>query len=150
MSTLNGESLPAARSADAVDLTGRLIDARCLVFSGTECTQGDARAIVTATGSHTELGRIAALTIRTSRADSPLERIEADGTVAVHTKGAPESVLPCCTSISAEDGKGIRELTAADRTRLASVADGYAAQGLRLLAIARRVADPRRPRRPHA
>ena len=336
LSTLNGESLPAARSADAQDVTGRLIDARCLVFSGTECTQGEARAVVTATGSHTELGRIAALTTRSSRADSPLERqikrvawliaivaagagivfipvgmlaglgwaaaatfaiglivanvpegllptitlalavgvrdlarhgavvkrlsavetlgsttvictdktgtltqnrmsilklwlptaevdleaneaplaaaelgalasagaactsaelatgpetkatgdptelallelartlgvshsaqergiarqatfhfdphlrrmstidIEADGTLAVHTKGAPESVLPCCTKISSEDGGGERELTAGDRARLASVADGYASQGLRLLAIARRVAD---------
>jgi P-type E1-E2 ATPase len=44
------------------------------VFSGTACIEGEVRAVVTATGALTELGRIAALTQRTGRADSPLER----------------------------------------------------------------------------
>ncbi len=74
LSTLTGESLPAARSADLVDTTGPVLEARNLVFSGTTCTEGEARALVTATGMRTELGRIAALTQRTARADSPLER----------------------------------------------------------------------------
>ena len=73
MSTLTGESLPAARSAGAANVKGSLLDARCLVFSGTTCTEGEARAIVTATADHTELGRIAALTSRATRAESPLE-----------------------------------------------------------------------------
>jgi P-type E1-E2 ATPase len=51
-----------------------VLAARDLVFSGTACTQGEARTLVTATGMHTELGRIAALSQRTVRADSPLER----------------------------------------------------------------------------
>jgi magnesium-transporting ATPase (P-type) len=51
-----------------------MLQAHNLVFSGTACTEGEARAVVTATGAHTELGRIAALTQRTTRADSPLER----------------------------------------------------------------------------
>ena len=51
-----------------------MLQARELVFSGTACIEGEARAVVTATGAHTELGRIAALTQRTGRADSPLER----------------------------------------------------------------------------
>jgi magnesium-transporting ATPase (P-type) len=74
LSTLTGESLPATRSADLVDTTGPVLEARDLVFSGTTCTEGEARALVTATGMRTELGRIAALTQRTARADSPLER----------------------------------------------------------------------------
>jgi calcium-translocating P-type ATPase len=74
LSTLTGESLPAARSADLVDTRGPLLDARDLVFSGTTCTEGEARALVTTTGMHTELGRIAALSQRTTREDSPLER----------------------------------------------------------------------------
>ncbi len=342
MSTLTGESLPAARSAEAANVKGRVLDARCLVFSGTACTEGDARALVTGTGDHTELGRIAALTSRTSRVDSPLERQikrvawliamvavgagalflpagvlaglgwsaaatfaiglivanvpegllptitlamavgvrdlarrgavvkrlsavetlgsttvictdktgtltqnrmrvlrvwlpyrevsleaqepvaasaglrllastaavctsaelaigtdshdigdptelalldlarrletpvpassrdssrrltfhfdphllrmstvdeEPDGTLAVHTKGAPESVLPCCTRISAEAG-GECELTAADLRRISALVDDYAAQGLRLLAIARRPVTDALDRRP--
>jgi magnesium-transporting ATPase (P-type) len=44
LSTLTGESLPATRSADLVDTTGPVLEARDLVFSGTTCTQGEARA----------------------------------------------------------------------------------------------------------
>ncbi|MGW4213628.1 cation-translocating P-type ATPase [Lentzea sp. NPDC004789] len=74
LSTLNGESLPAYRSADLTDATGPLLDARDLVFSGTNCTGGEARAVVFATGMRTELGRIAALSQRSGRDESPLER----------------------------------------------------------------------------
>ena len=44
-----------------------------MIFSGTACTGGEAEALVTATGMHTELGRIAALSQRAGRSDSPLE-----------------------------------------------------------------------------
>jgi len=74
LSTLTGESLPAARSADQLDISGPLLQAHELVFSGTACIEGEARAVVIATGAHTELGRIAALSQRTGRTDSPLER----------------------------------------------------------------------------
>ncbi|WP_262060762.1 HAD-IC family P-type ATPase [Streptomyces sp. STR69] len=50
-----------------------LLQARDVLFSGTVCTGGGALAVVTATGMHTELGRIAALTARVTREDSPLE-----------------------------------------------------------------------------
>ena len=74
LSTLTGESAPVARSAETPDVSGPLLEARDVVFSGTVCTGGEARAVVTATGMHTELGRIAALTQRVEREDSPLER----------------------------------------------------------------------------
>jgi magnesium-transporting ATPase (P-type) len=44
-----------------------------VVFSGTACTGGEAQAVVTATGMGTELGRIAALSQRVGRDESPLE-----------------------------------------------------------------------------
>jgi calcium-translocating P-type ATPase len=74
LSALTGESLPAYRSAELTDVDGPVLDARDLLFSGTSCTGGDARAVVFATGMHTELGRIAALSQRVGREDSPLER----------------------------------------------------------------------------
>ncbi|MGI8334288.1 cation-translocating P-type ATPase [Actinomadura scrupuli] len=74
LSTLNGESMPAYRSAEFVDTTGPLLDARDLLFSGTSCTGGEAKVLVFATGMRTELGRIAALSQRVGREDSPLER----------------------------------------------------------------------------
>jgi calcium-translocating P-type ATPase len=74
LSTLTGESQPVYRSADLRDTTGPLVEARDLVFSGTTCLGGEAKALVVATGMQTELGRIAALTERVEDEPSPLER----------------------------------------------------------------------------
>ncbi len=74
MSTLTGDSRPFFRSAEFADTTGPLLEARELVFSGTTCVGGEARALVVATGMQTELGRIAALSQRVEIEPSPLER----------------------------------------------------------------------------
>ncbi|MFF1511246.1 HAD-IC family P-type ATPase [Streptomyces sp. NPDC058326] len=74
LSMLTGESVPAERVATAGLLGAPLLDEPNLVFSGTTCVEGQARAVVFATGHHTELGRIAALSQRTRREASPLER----------------------------------------------------------------------------
>jgi len=77
MSALTGESQPAARSAGDTGDTGTQgspIQAPNLVFSGTVCLGGQARALVYATGMRTELGRIAALSQRVGREESPLEK----------------------------------------------------------------------------
>ena len=74
VSTLTGESLPALREADPFDTHGPLLEARDVVFSGTNCTQGEATAVVFNTGMHTELGRIAALSQRVGHDESPLEK----------------------------------------------------------------------------
>ncbi|WP_406830610.1 cation-transporting P-type ATPase [Pedococcus sp. KACC 23699] len=73
LSTLTGESLPLLREADPFDTRGPILEARDLVFSGTNCTEGEATAVVFNTGMHTELGRIAALSQRVGHEDSPLE-----------------------------------------------------------------------------
>ncbi len=74
MSALNGESVPAARSAGMVDVNVPLLSAHELVFSGTNCTGGEARGVAFATGMATEIGRIAALSERIKPDPSPLER----------------------------------------------------------------------------
>jgi calcium-translocating P-type ATPase len=73
LSTLSGESSPVLRAADLIDAGVPRLEARDLVFSGTTCTEGEARAVVFATGMATELGRIAALSERVEREESPLE-----------------------------------------------------------------------------
>ncbi|MFC9552542.1 cation-translocating P-type ATPase [Rhodococcus sp. NPDC056960] len=73
LATLTGESVPVYRSAELVDTHVPLLNARDLVFSGTTCTEGDARAVVFATGMRTELGRIASLSERVEQEESPLE-----------------------------------------------------------------------------
>ncbi|MFI1994529.1 cation-translocating P-type ATPase [Actinoplanes sp. NPDC020271] len=74
LSALNGESVPAIRAADSEPVPGPLLEARELVFSGTSCTAGQGHAVVTHTGMHTEIGRIAALSQRGHLEPSPLER----------------------------------------------------------------------------
>jgi len=74
LSALTGESVPVYRSAELLDTDGPLVFSRDLVFSGTMVTGGAARSVVTATGMHTELGRIAALSQRVRREQSPLEQ----------------------------------------------------------------------------
>ena len=73
MSALTGESAPALRSASDLDVDVPLLTARDLVFSGTNCTGGEAQGVVFATGMATELGRIAALSERVTQDPSPLE-----------------------------------------------------------------------------
>ncbi|HEY1347879.1 MAG TPA: HAD-IC family P-type ATPase, partial [Streptosporangiaceae bacterium] len=74
MSTLTGESLPVSRYASAQDIHVPLLHARELLFTGTTCIAGTATGVVFATGALTELGRIAALSQRVRREESPLER----------------------------------------------------------------------------
>jgi calcium-translocating P-type ATPase len=96
MSALTGESVPVTRSAGDVDGTVPLLQARDAVFSGTECTGGEAQALVTATGMRTELGRIAALSQRAGREESPLEHQvrRAARLIALVAVGAGIAFLP--------------------------------------------------------
>ncbi|HSC27430.1 MAG TPA: cation-translocating P-type ATPase [Vicinamibacterales bacterium] len=74
-SSLTGESTPIEKHAGRMDLTGTpLADRANMLFLGTEVASGKARALVVATGSRTELGRIAALIGTAEREPTPLER----------------------------------------------------------------------------
>jgi Ca2+-transporting ATPase len=81
---LTGESLPVAKSlAPLPDATG-LADRCNMVYSGTHVTAGRARAVVVATGTHTEVGAIAGLTERAEEPKTPLEqRLEQFGRALV-------------------------------------------------------------------
>jgi magnesium-transporting ATPase (P-type) len=71
---LTGESVPVAKRVAAVAEATGLADRQCMVYSGTLVTAGRARALVVATGVHTEVGRIAGLTERAEEPKTPLER----------------------------------------------------------------------------
>ncbi|MGZ4489708.1 MAG: cation-translocating P-type ATPase [Nocardioidaceae bacterium] len=74
ISTLTGESATVSRTSDPVPKAVPHLEAADLLFSGTSCTSGTCRAVVFATGDHTELGRIAALSQAGPPTASPLER----------------------------------------------------------------------------
>ena len=71
---LTGESVPVAKAlAPLPDATG-LADRHNMVYSGTHVVAGRARALVVATGRHTEVGRIAGLTEGADEPPTPLEQ----------------------------------------------------------------------------
>ena len=65
---------------------------------------------------------------------------ERAGSLWVDTKGAPEALVPLCTTTTDEEG-GARELDDGDRQQLARRVDDYASRGLRVLAFASRALD---------
>ncbi|GAB4167202.1 MAG: cation-transporting P-type ATPase [Rhodocyclaceae bacterium] len=73
LSTLTGESLPKARSAGP-DPEPDPLRAHNRLLAGTTIVSGRARALVYATGSRTEFGRISRLTQTSGERISPLQR----------------------------------------------------------------------------
>ena len=71
--SLTGESVPVSKSVPALPEALGLADRRNMVFSGTYITAGRARAVVTATGTHTEVGGIARMTEGAQEPKTPLE-----------------------------------------------------------------------------
>ena len=72
---LTGESLPVSKTAETVlDPTTALADRINLVFKGTTIAAGTGRAVVVATGTQTEVGRIGTLVGSVTEERTPLER----------------------------------------------------------------------------
>ncbi len=70
---LTGESVPVNKRLPPLPEATGLADRRNMVFSGTHVTAGRARAVVTAIGTHTEVGGIARLTEGAEEPKTPLE-----------------------------------------------------------------------------
>jgi magnesium-transporting ATPase (P-type) len=70
---LTGESVPVHKVSTTLPASTGLADRRNMVFSGTHITAGRGCAVVTATGTHTELGGIARLTEQAIEPPTPLE-----------------------------------------------------------------------------
>ena len=80
---LTGESAPVAKDAGAVlNPDTALGDRINLIFQNTQVTRGTATAIVHATGTSTQMGRIADMVTSTKRSRSPLQQ-ELDGMTKV-------------------------------------------------------------------
>jgi Ca2+-transporting ATPase len=71
---LTGESLPVSKDTAALTADAPIGDRTNMVFSGTIVTYGHGRAMATATGMRTEMGRIAGLLRETKDQQTPLQR----------------------------------------------------------------------------
>jgi calcium-translocating P-type ATPase len=72
--SLTGESVPVAKGTAAVAPATPLAERSTMVFAGTAITRGQGRALVTAVGPATEMGRIALLTVVAKPPLTPLQR----------------------------------------------------------------------------
>jgi P-type Ca2+ transporter type 2C len=72
--TLTGESLPVEKDTVPLPTDTVLGDRHNTVFSGTAATYGRGKAIVTATGMQTQIGRIATMLERTPAQSTPLQQ----------------------------------------------------------------------------
>jgi P-type Ca2+ transporter type 2C len=73
-SALTGESLPVGKQVEPVASDAPLAERGSMVYTGTGVTRGRGRALVTATGSVSEMGRIASLTAEAKPPPTPLQR----------------------------------------------------------------------------
>ncbi|WOH53266.1 HAD-IC family P-type ATPase [Bradyrhizobium sp. sBnM-33] len=71
---LTGESLPTSKNSAPVAGEAGLGDRRNMVFSGTSATYGRGRAVVTATGMQTAMGRIAGMLKAAQQETTPLQK----------------------------------------------------------------------------
>jgi Ca2+-transporting ATPase len=71
--SLTGESLPVSKDVRPIEEVVGLGDRSNMVFSGTTATYGRGKAVVTATGMRTELGKVAGLLRRTEDDTTPLQ-----------------------------------------------------------------------------
>ena len=73
-SALTGESMPADKDTDPVDLSAGIGDRRGLAYAGTLVAAGSGSGVVTGTGSRTELGRIGQMIAEVETLSTPLTR----------------------------------------------------------------------------
>jgi magnesium-transporting ATPase (P-type) len=71
---LTGESVPVDKQADPVEAAAPIGDRISMGYAGTLVTQGQARAVVVATGSRTEIGRIGHMLEAVESTTTPLLR----------------------------------------------------------------------------
>ncbi len=75
--TLSGESEPVSKDTEAVGEDVPLAERSCLLFKGCSILDGRGRAVVTATGMRTELGKIARAAMEAESTEAPLgERLD--------------------------------------------------------------------------
>ena len=71
---LTGESLPVSKDVGAISEEVGLGDRHNMIFSGTAATYGRGRAVVTATGMQTQMGRIAGMLKDAPTETTPLQK----------------------------------------------------------------------------
>ncbi|MDF9797642.1 Ca2+-transporting ATPase [Catalinimonas alkaloidigena] len=73
-SALTGESVPVDKNTEKVEEDAEIAERKNMAFKGTSVTRGKAKAVVTATGMHTEIGNISDIVSSASGEKVPLDK----------------------------------------------------------------------------
>ncbi len=73
-SVLTGESLPVSKTTESTAEVTPIQDRTNLIFGGTYVSEGQGKAIITATASYTEFGKIAEAVLTQENARTPLQK----------------------------------------------------------------------------
>lgn len=73
-SALTGESLPVTKKLETLEKNSGIADQVNMIFKGTAIVKGNAKAVITGTGLHTELGKITSLVETAEQSSTPLEK----------------------------------------------------------------------------
>lgn len=133
-STLTGESEPAEKNVDEVPGQTLLADRDDMIYAGTVIASGEARAIVVATGPHTELGAIQRALSNTEERAAPLEQQldQLGRNVAWLAISSSAAVI----SIGLLRGRPLREMVrSAVALGVAAIPEGFSAVGTTALAL---------------
>ena len=71
---LTGESCPVSKNLEAVSVKAGVGDRKCMAYSGTLVTTGEACVVVCETGDRTEIGRISNLVSNVEKVETNLQR----------------------------------------------------------------------------
>jgi P-type Ca2+ transporter type 2C len=107
---LTGESLPVSKNAGPIAGDAVVADRENMIFSGTSATYGRGRAVVTATGASTEVGRIAGLLHQAPTEVTPLQReLDRTGKILGFVVLAIAAIM-IVTIIVVEDVHGVSDI----------------------------------------
>jgi magnesium-transporting ATPase (P-type) len=105
---LTGESVPSAKQTGGLPANTPVADRSNMLFAGTSVTSGRARALVTSTGTHTEIGGIARLADDAHSAPTPLEaRVSHFGRLVIY---AAVGIFALVLGVGTLDGVPLAEL----------------------------------------
>ena len=139
---LTGESVPVAKTTDAVAQDAPLGERTGMAYSGTLVLQGVATGVVVATGGGTELGRINALLNQTRQLETPLTRQLAKVTKWITVWVVAAVVVLICFGIWVKDAPLGESLLVAVSLAVAAIPEGLPAIITICLAIGvRRMAE---------
>ncbi len=72
--SLTGESMPIEKNSRVLGIATAMADRKNMVYLGTVISRGNGKAVVTATGTKTEIGHIASLVHETEENSTPLQK----------------------------------------------------------------------------